>query len=122
MAQTRHTEGSSITGSKVPPAWRTPDLRAIAARFRILAVPVRLAILHALHDGELSVTQLTERVKTSQPNVSKHLKVLVEAGMVQRREQGATTYCSILDRSVYRLCDLVCSDAPSRRRPKLQRT
>lgn len=92
-----------------PAPRRDLDLAAVAARFRILSVPVRLAILHALHDGELSVKDITERVGSSQPNVSKHLRVLAQAGLVSRREEGSTTYCRIADRSVYRLCDLVCA-------------
>lgn len=90
-----------------------PDLDAVAARFRVLSVPVRLAILHALHDGERSVREITERVASSQPNVSKHLRVLVQAGLVARREEGPTTYCRIADRTVYRLCDLVCAPEPA---------
>jgi DNA-binding transcriptional ArsR family regulator len=87
---------------------RALDVAAISARFRVLAVPTRLAMLHALHDGELTVSDLAERVATSQPNVSKHLRVLVSAGFVGRRQEGATTWCRILDPTVFRLCELVC--------------
>jgi DNA-binding transcriptional ArsR family regulator len=85
------------------------DLVGISARFRILSVATRLAILHALHDGEMTVSALSTAVGSSQPNVSKHLRVLVGAGMVARREQGATTWCRIADPLVFRLCDLVCA-------------
>lgn len=104
------------------------DLEAISARFRVLAVPTRLAMLHALQRGERTVSALSEEVGTSQPNVSKHLRVLVDAGFVARREDGATTWCRILDPTVFRLCDLVCQSewakvrAPARpprgRRPR----
>ena len=87
------------------------DLVAIGARFRVLSVPMRLAILQQLHDGEKSVSALSAAVGTSQPNVSKHLRVLVDAGIVARREEGATTWCRIVDTIVFRLCDLVCRGA-----------
>ena len=84
------------------------DLQLIGARFRVLSAPVRLAMLHALQGGRLTVADLAQAVGTSQPNVSKHLRVLVEAGFVERREEGATTWCRILDSTVFRLCALVC--------------
>lgn len=102
------------------------DLVAIGARFRVLSVPMRLAILQQLHDGEKSVSALSAAVGTSQPNVSKHLRVLVDAGIVARREEGATTWCRIVDTIVFRLCDLVCRGwgspvAPPRPRPRASR-
>jgi len=90
---------------------RKPDLVAIGNRFRVLSVPTRLAILQALHDGEMTVSVIAETVGTSQPNVSKHLRVLVDAGMVARREEGATSWCRIADTLVFKLCDLVCEGA-----------
>ena len=83
-------------------------LDLIATRFRALAEPLRLRMLDALRDGEMSVSELAAAVGTTQPNVSKHLKLLQEAGMVGRRQQGNTVYCSIADSTVFDLCDLVC--------------
>src|SRR5574341_895907 len=84
-------------------------LQFVAARFKILADPLRLRILHTLQDGERSVTAITEAVGATQPNVSKHLKILQEAGFLARRQDGNTVYYAIADRSVFALCDLVCS-------------
>ena len=80
----------------------------IAARFKVLAEPLRLAILKTLHAGERTVSDLAEAVGTSQPNVSKHLRLLEGAGMVARRQEGTTVHCRIADTTVLRLCDLVC--------------
>jgi len=80
----------------------------IAARFKVLAEPLRLAILNALHAGERTVSDLAEAVGTSQPNVSKHLRLLEGAGMVARRQEGTSVHCRIADTTVLRLCDLVC--------------
>ena len=84
-------------------------LEAVASRFKVLSEPLRLQVLQVLQGGERSVTELAEAVGTTQPNVSKHLKVLQEAGMVGRRQEGNTVYCSISDPSVFALCEVVCS-------------
>lgn len=91
-------------------------LELIANRFKILSEPIRLRILHELQEGEKSVTELTEAVETSQPNVSKHLKILQDAGVVKRNQQGNTVYYSIADASIFTLCETVCSSLETRLR------
>jgi ArsR family transcriptional regulator len=81
----------------------------VADRFKVLSEPLRLMILQVLQDGELSVTEVTKAIGTSQPNASKHLKVLQDAGMIGRRQQGNTVYYRIVDDTIFALCDLVCS-------------
>ena len=91
-------------------------LELIANRFKILSEPIRLRILHELQEGERSVTELTSAVETSQPNVSKHLKILQDAGVVKRQPQGNTVYYSIADESIFTLCETVCSSLETRLR------
>src|SRR6478672_10837194 len=86
----------------------------VAARFRVLAEPQRLRILQLLRAGEKNVTEITDELETTQPNVSKHLRVLQEAGLVGRRQAGNTVYCFIADPSVFELCDVVCSSLSAR--------
>lgn len=86
----------------------------IALRFKILSEPLRLKIIHSLQEGEKSVNQLREEVKTSQPNVSKHLRILQDAGLVHRRQQGNVVYYSIADESVFDLCETVCNSLEKR--------
>lgn len=83
-------------------------LRMVAERFRVLGEPTRLRILDALRDGEMTVTELVERLDTSQANVSGHLAVLRRHRMVRRRKEGVRAYYAIDDPLVFRLCDLVC--------------
>jgi len=83
-------------------------LALVATRFRVLGEPLRLRLLRELQDGECSISVLAQRVDTTQPNASKHLKLMMEAGLIARRTEGTTVYCSIADRSVFELCDLVC--------------
>lgn len=56
--------------------------------YAALAEPSRRQILDFLRDGERSVNDLVGRLKLSQPGVSKHLKVLRDAGLVEVRPQG----------------------------------
>ncbi|MEZ5426906.1 MAG: metalloregulator ArsR/SmtB family transcription factor [Pyrinomonadaceae bacterium] len=93
----------------------TPEaLEMVAERFRLLGEPIRLRILQSLQAGELSVGEITQVVETSQPNVSKHLKMLQTLGVVARRQEGNTVYYSILDPSIFELCDLVCGSIQAR--------
>ncbi len=58
-----------------------PNLDAV---FAALADPTRRAILSRLADGEASVTEIAAPFEISQPAVSKHLKVLERAGLIER--------------------------------------
>lgn len=89
-------------------------LQLVAARFKVLSDPMRLRILQLLEDGETSVTALAEAVESTQPNVSKHLKILQDAGLLARRQEGNTVYYSISDPTVFELCDVVCSSLQER--------
>jgi DNA-binding transcriptional ArsR family regulator len=84
-------------------------LELVAARFRAMGEPLRLRILQELEGGERSVSALAESVESTQPNVSKHLKILQDAGLVKRRQQGTTVFCSIADAMVFELCEMICS-------------
>ena len=80
----------------------------IARRFRALGEPMRVRILDLLRDEELSVATLAERLGAGQQNVSKHLAVLVDAGMLARRKEGTHAYYRIADEGVFALCEQVC--------------
>ena len=54
----------------IPPSLSPAALALIAGRFKVLADPTRLALLHTLHDGELSVGALVDRTGGNQANVS----------------------------------------------------
>ncbi len=89
-------------------------IELIAGRFRILGEPLRIRILQALQGGEKNVSELVEAVGSTQPNVSKHLRILQEAGIVGRRQEGNLVYCYIADESVFDLCDAVCESVGER--------
>jgi DNA-binding transcriptional ArsR family regulator len=87
-----------------------PDQLAelIAQRFRLLGEPMRIRLLDALRDGEATVGELTDRLGASQQNVSKHLGLMHQAGLVQRSKHGTFVRYAIADEGVFALCDQVC--------------
>jgi DNA-binding transcriptional ArsR family regulator len=80
----------------------------IARRFRALSEPMRVRIVDLLRDSELSVNELAERLGAGQQNVSKHLAVLADVGVLERRKDGNHVYYGIVDESVLGLCEQVC--------------
>jgi DNA-binding transcriptional ArsR family regulator len=80
----------------------------IARRLRVIAEPTRIKILDRLRATEATVQELTEAVGSTQQNVSKHLGVLADAGIVARRRDGSFTRYRVVDEGVYRLCEEVC--------------
>ena len=83
-------------------------LELIATRFRALSEPMRLRLLNTLMQGERTVGQLVEASGSGQANVSKHLAVLKDAGMVGTRKEGLSTFCYIADPMVNELCEMMC--------------
>jgi DNA-binding transcriptional ArsR family regulator len=91
-----------------------PFVELVAQRFRILGEPMRIRILDRLRDGDATVAELVEATGSSQQNVSKHLRVLLDAGFVGREQQGNFARYSIADESVFRLCEEVCGEIQER--------
>jgi DNA-binding transcriptional ArsR family regulator len=80
----------------------------IARRFRALSDPLRIRILDLLRGQELSVNALADQLGAGQQNVSKHLAVLTDSGMLARRKEGNHVYYRIADQAVFALCEQVC--------------
>ena len=76
-----------------------------------LGDPVRLQLIFNLADGELTVGELVDRVKASQPSVSKHLSTLKQSGVIVRRQQRNKAFYRLVSRDILRvlkeLTDLV---------------
>ncbi|HEX5241536.1 MAG TPA: metalloregulator ArsR/SmtB family transcription factor [Candidatus Limnocylindrales bacterium] len=64
---------------------------------RAMADPKRLCVLESLADGELSVSDLSSRVRCQVPNMSQHLAVLRAAGLVATRREGSTVFYRLTD-------------------------
>jgi ArsR family transcriptional regulator, arsenate/arsenite/antimonite-responsive transcriptional repressor len=88
---------------------------ALAAGFKALSDPARLRLISlvAAHsDQEACVCDLTEPVGLSQPTVSHHLKLLVEAGIFTREQRGKWAYYRLVPDTLNTLAGLIAS--PSR--------
>ena len=86
----------------------------LGERFKALSEPMRLRLIYALLDRERTVSELVEETGSSQANVSKHLKVLLEVDLVERRKQGLNSCYGIADPTVFEACDLMCSSIQER--------
>ena len=88
------------------------SIDAVAARFKALGEPTRLRILHALGAGERCVGDLEHATALNQANLSRHLQVLLAAGLVSRRKDGLFVYYGLADHNVLRMCELMCGRLP----------
>ena len=86
-----------------------PDemLDAVSNRFKLLAEPMRLKILRVLCDQEHTVQEIVNEINASQANISKHLALMYESGIVNRRKEGLKCYYRIVDESVIYACYLI---------------
>ena len=62
---------------------------------KLLEKATRLRILALLETGELNVTDLTQILEQSQPRISRHLRLLAEAGLIERFREGSFVYCRL---------------------------
>lgn len=87
-----------------------PDelVELIARRFRLLCEPMRIRLVDRLRDGEATVHQLADELGSSPQNVSKHLTLLADTGVLARRKEGTCVYYRLADEDVLALYEQVC--------------
>ena len=81
-----HPRSSETAG---PASIRFP---AMLAGLRAASEETRLRVLVLLAQGELSVTDLTDILGQSQPRISRHLRLMIEAGLLERRREGSWVF------------------------------
>src|SRR5438477_6681026 len=80
------------------PAPESDEVFELAAEiFRVMSAPMRLKIISVLCDGEKNVSELLDRIPTTQPNMSQHLNTLHKAGVLGRRREGVQVYYRIVN-------------------------
>ena len=89
----------------LPPA----ALAMVADFFKVLSEMSRLQIICSLKNGGKNVSEIIKITELGQANVSKHLKVLTQAGIVTRTQEGVNVFYAIANPLVFSLCDLVCN-------------
>ncbi|NTW82565.1 MAG: winged helix-turn-helix transcriptional regulator [Chlorobiaceae bacterium] len=87
----------------------TPDemLEEVSNRFKLLSEPMRLKILRVLCEKEHTVQEIVRKVNASQANISKHLALMHDNGVVNRRKSGLKCYYRIADESIIYACYLI---------------
>jgi DNA-binding transcriptional ArsR family regulator len=114
------TVDSGIMANTSPPSCaRMQNLSAealaqVAAYFQALAEPARLRLLNLLRGSERSVGELAEATGYSAANVSRHLALLAQHGLLSREVRGTSVFYAIADPAVYELCNLVCDNLARR--------
>lgn len=106
-----NSSGSNLD-SNVPEQGYTSSLSPAALGlmadfFKVLSEVSRLQIVCSLKSGAKSVTEIIEATALGQANVSKHLKMLTQAGVVSREQRGVSVYYQIANPFLFELCDLV---------------
>jgi ArsR family transcriptional regulator len=79
------------------------DAELLAARFKALADPTRVAIVNRLAAGECCVCDLNAAFDLSQPTISHHLRVLRDAGLVEATRRGTWAYYRLAEEQVQQL-------------------
>jgi DNA-binding transcriptional ArsR family regulator len=74
---------------------------------RVLAQPTRLKILYFLKDGEKCACEIIPKMKEDQSNISRHLTLMRDAGLLESRKEGVSVYYKIKDKRVFSLLSLV---------------
>ena len=98
-------------------------LELMAEKFRMLSDPTRLAVLRALMaEGEMNVSQLVAATQRSVANVSKHLKLLADAGLLTRQKHGSFVLYRLEDPIIAKMCELVCSSLQREFEAQLRRS
>jgi ArsR family transcriptional regulator len=86
------------------------DARDLAGALKVLADPTRLRIISLIQaqpDREACICHLTEPLGLSQPTVSHHMKVLLQAGLVEREQRGSWAYFRIVQDQIASLRELL---------------
>jgi DNA-binding transcriptional ArsR family regulator len=87
---------------------------AVARYFSLLSEPTRLKILHTICSTEHSVTAIVNATGASQTNVSRHLSLLHQAGVVSRRKERNVVFYKVNDPTFAEVCRTVCVQIASR--------
>lgn len=83
-------------------------LGLMADFFKVLSETSRLQIVCSLKASSKNVSEIIAETSLGQANVSKHLKILSQAGIVSRRQEGVCVYYQIANPFIFELCELVC--------------
>jgi len=81
---------------------------SVARYFALLAEPTRLRIMHSICQQEKSVSEIVAELGASQTNVSRHLGLMYQSGVLARRKDGNQVLYRVVDASFTEICRTVC--------------
>ncbi len=103
-------DGGACCSPVIAEAMDADAAKQLATRFKAVGDPTRLRLLSlvaAHRDHEACVCDLTEPVGLSQPTVSHHLKILVDAGLLSRTKRGVWSYYALVPGALDALADVL---------------
>ena len=111
--KTLHVITPICCGPGTPPLPAT-EAEALAARFKALSDPTRVAILNRLAQGEACVCDLNATFDLSQPTISHHLRVLRDAGLVEASRRGTWAYYRVVPEALAALSSVLAVQSTGR--------
>jgi DNA-binding transcriptional ArsR family regulator len=93
-----------MIGADMEITLNSSELETLANRFKALSDPNRLQILMAICNQERSVQGICDRTGLNQGNVSKHLRLMKDAGVVGCRREGVWRFYRVIDTELLALC------------------
>lgn len=96
-------------------------LAQIADYFKVFSEVSRLQIVCCLKSGSKNVTEIMVATGLGQANVSKHLKILTQAGIITRKPQGGSVFYQIADPLIFKICEQVCDSLSIRFKEQSQK-
>jgi ArsR family transcriptional regulator len=94
---------------RTPADWRGYELHARVIQG--LAHPIRVAIAELLRNGEVCVCEIADRIGAERSNVSRHLAVMLNAGIVRHRKEGLQVFYSLRTPCVLKMLDCAVNAA-----------
>lgn len=91
-----------------------PVFAVVARYFGVLSEPTRLKILHTICQDERSVSAIVAATGATQTNVSRHLALMLAAGVVSRRRAGNVVFYRVAEPEFVDICRTVCVQIASR--------
>jgi ArsR family transcriptional regulator len=107
----------SVSAEDFVNQYNDSDIERASRSLKAISHPLRLKILCTLGDKEVSVQEIVENVGTSQSNISQHLGILRDKGILESRKDANRVFYRVGDSRILRLIDMMrqifCSSHPA---------
>jgi DNA-binding transcriptional ArsR family regulator len=104
----RENRDAAVVADRAEIAELDSVFQSVARYFGVLSEPTRLKILHAICNAERSVGEIVDATGATQTNVSRHLALMLQVGVVSRRREGTSVFYKVVDPEFADMCRSVC--------------